>query len=271
VLMVHGEPAWSYVYRKMIPIFAAAGLRAIAVDHIGFGRSDKLTKPSHYSFEHHIEWLRALVVGLDLQDITVVCQDWGGPIGMAVVSRETARFRRVVAGNTMLHTAEPDLAGKILWANHASGEENATVGTLLLDWMHRSHRAPDFEASAAFASTGARPIAPDVIAAYDAPFPSEWHKAGMRQFPLLIPVTQSDPGAVQNRETWKALERWDGAFLTLFGDSDPATRGWAEIFQSRIPAAKGQPHRSLERAGHFWQEDCGDEAAPLIVDWIRGR
>ncbi|MDG2305028.1 MAG: alpha/beta fold hydrolase [Candidatus Binatia bacterium] len=106
VLMAHGEPTWSYVYRKMIPVFAAAGLRAIAIDHIGFGRSDKLTRPSHYTFETHIEWLRELVLHLDLRDITIVCQDWGGPIAMAVLAREPDRFARVAAGNTMLHTAE---------------------------------------------------------------------------------------------------------------------------------------------------------------------
>ena len=269
VLMVHGEPAWSYVYRKMIPLFADACLRAIAVDHIGFGRSDKLTQASHYSFENHIEWLRELVVRLDLRDITIVCQDWGGPISMGVLSREVERFSGVVAGNTMLHTAEAELEGKIDWANHSSGDSNSTVSTLLLDWMHLSHRAPGFEASAAVAGTTARGLAPEVLAAYDAPFPSEWHKAGMRQFPLLIPVTRTDPGAAQNLETWKALSNFGGAFLTLFGDSDPPTRGWAEIFQSRVPAAKGQPHRTLERAGHFWQEDCGDEAAPLVIDWIK--
>ncbi len=122
VLMVHGEPAWSYLYRKMIPIFASAGLHAVATDHIGFGRSDKLTRASHYSFENHIEWLRELVVALDLRDITIVCQDWGGPISMGLLSREVERISRIVAGNTMLHTAEAELEGRLIWANHSSGE-----------------------------------------------------------------------------------------------------------------------------------------------------
>jgi haloalkane dehalogenase len=268
VLMTHGEPTWSYLYRKMIPIFVAAGFRAIAVDHIGFGRSDKLTRAPHYTFEGHIDRLEEFVTSLDLSGITLVCQDWGGPIGMGVLARQPDRFARVVAGNTMLHTAESELDGRIVLANHATGETNQTVGGFLLDWMLHAHRALDFIASTSVLSATARKVAPEIADAYDAPFPSEWHKAGMRQFPVLIPVTRSDPGAAINRATWKVLSSFDRPFLTLFGDADPSTRGWEDIFQERVLGAKGQPHRILERAGHFWQEDCGDQAAQLIVDWI---
>jgi len=269
VLMIHGEPGWSYLYRKLIPVFAKAGFRAVAVDQIGFGRSDKLTFAPHYTFDRHIEWVRQLVLALDLRDITLVCQDWGGPVGMGVLAREMDRFSRVAAGNTMLHTAEPALEGRIDWAAHASGPTNSTVSTLLLDWRHESHRSAEFEASPSIPFATARGVEPGVAAAYDAPFPSEWHKAGVRHFPLLIPVTQTDPGAVINLATWEALSHFDRPFLTLFGDSDPATRGWEKLFQERVPGAKGQPHQILERTGHFWQEDCGAEAAQIIVDWIR--
>lgn len=268
VLMVHGEPTWSYLYRKLIPVFAAAGLRAIAVDLIGFGRSDKLTKASQYSFANHVEWLRQLVVGLDLREITLIGQDWGGPIGMGVLAREMDRFARVVAANTMLHTAEPELAGRIAWAAHASSESDSTVNAMLLDWMHTTHRLVDFDASPSVAGSTVRGVAPEVLAAYDAPFPSEWHKAGMRQFSVLIPVTRSDVGCQLNRETWRALARFERPFLTLFSDSDPPTRGWAEIFAERVPGARGQPHQIQARAGHFWQEDNGPEAARIIADWI---
>jgi haloalkane dehalogenase len=271
LLMVHGEPGWSYLYRKLIPVFAEAGFRAIAIDQIGFGRSDKLTFAPHYTFDRHIEWLRELVVQLDLRDITLVGQDWGGPIGMAVLSREMDRFSRVAVGNTMLHTAEAALEGRITWANHASGDENTTVNNFLLDWCRESHRSADFEASPSIPFATARGVEPKVAAAYDAPFPSEWHKAGVRHFPLLIPVTKSDPGSAINHATWNALAKFDRPFLTIFGDSDPATAGWQEIFQERVPGAKGQPHLILERAGHFWQEDCGAEAAGKIVDWIRSK
>ena len=269
VLMVHGEPCWSYLYRKLIPVFVDAGLRAIAIDQIGFGRSDKLTFAPHYTFARHIEWARQLVVNLDLRDITLVGQDWGGPVGMGVLAREMDRFSRVVAANTMLHTAEPELAGRLEWAAHASGEHDSTVSNLLLDWRGESHRSEQFEASPSIPFATARGVEPEVAAAYDAPFPSEWHKAGVRHYPLLIPVTPSDPGSAINRDTWAVLSRFDRPFLTLFGDSDPATRGWEQIFRERVPGAAGQPHQTLERAGHFWQEDCGAEAAEIIVDWIR--
>ncbi len=269
ILMAHGEPSWSYVYRKLIPVFVDAGFRAIAPDHIGFGRSDKLTQPSAYTFERHVGWFREVVVALDLAEITLVSQDWGGPIGLAVLAQETDRFARSVAGNTMLHTAEAYLEGRIEIANHAANETDQTVASFLLNWMFLTHRIPGFEASMAVHGATAREVSAEVAAAYDAPFPTDWHKAGMRQFPILIPVTPQDPGAVINRKTWGVLEKFDRPFLTLFGDSDPPTRGWDQIFQERIPGAKGQPHRTLQKAGHFWQEDCGEEAAQLIVDWIR--
>ena len=268
VLMVHGEPTWSYLYRKLIPVFAAAGLRAVAVDLIGFGRSDKPTRSSHYSFENHIAWLRELVVGIDLRDITLVCQDWGGPISLGVLAREPDRFARVMAGNTMLHTADPALAGRLAWEAHASSDADSTVSAALLDWMHLSHRAVDFPAGPAVAGATARGLSPEVIAAYDAPFPTEWHRAGMRQFPVLIPVTRSDPGAAINRATWDALANFDRPFLTLFGDADPGTGGWERVFQERVPGAQGQPHAILSNTGHFWQEDCGAEVAAQIVAWI---
>ena len=268
VLMAHGEPTWSFLYRKLIPVFVEAGLRAIAVDHIGFGRSDKLTKPSHYTFEGHVDRFEELVMALDLRDITVICQDWGGPTSLGVLARQPDRFARVVAGNTMLHTTEPEFEGRIALTNHASGESDQVVGGFLLDWMLHAHRNPDFAASGSVVGTAARGVSADVAAAYDAPFPSEWHIAGMRQFPILIPVTRTDPGTAINHSIWDALAKFDRPFLTLFGDADPATRGWEAIFQERVPGAKGQPHQLLERAGHFWQEDCGEEAARIIVDWI---
>jgi len=268
VLMVHGEPTWSYLYRKLVPVFAAAGLRAVAVDQVGFGRSDKPTRSSDYSFENHVEWLRQFVVGTDLREVTLVCQDWGGPIGLGALAREPDRFARVVAGNTMLHTGEAELADRLAWSAHGSGDADSTVSLALLDWMHYSHRAADFTAAPSVRGATALGLSDAVAAAYDAPFPSEWHKAGMRQFPVLIPVTRTDPGAAINRATWQALARFDRPFLTLFGDSDPGTGGWDRIFQERVPGAKGQPHDTLRETGHFWQEDRGEEVAQRIVDWI---
>lgn len=269
VLMTHGEPTWSYLYRKMIPVFASAGFRAVAPDHIGFGRSDKMTRPADYSFENHIDRLEAFVLALDLREITLVCQDWGGPLGMGVLARQPERFARVVAGNTMLHTAETELAGRLTVANHGSGDENQTISNFLLDWMLNSHRAPDFSAGPSIEFATARPVAPEIVAAYDAPFPSEWHKAGMRQFPAIIPATRTDPGSAINLATWEALRQFSRPFLTLFGDADPSTAGWETIFRERVPGAADQPHQTLKEAGHFWQEDCGDVAAEIILSWIK--
>lgn len=270
VLMVHGEPSWSFLYRKMIPVFAQAGYRALAPDLIGFGRSDKLTWAPHYSVEQHIDWLHEWVLQLDLTDITLICQDWGGPIGLGVLAREPQRFARVVAGNTILHTGAADMAGALEWAAHASSELETTVNTFLLDWKCYSHRAPMFEASHALPASTVRPLGEGVLEAYDAPFPSEWHKAAMRHFPLLIPVTASDPGALICQATWEVLKSWEKPFLTLFSDSDVPTRGWETVFRERVPGAANQPHQILNNAGHFWQEDCGADAAELIVEWMCG-
>lgn len=269
VLMLHGEPTWSYLYRKLIPVFVQAGFRAVAPDHVGFGRSDKLADKTLYSFAQHVAWARELVCRLDLRDITLVCQDWGGPIGLAVLAQEQDRFARVAAGNTMLHTCEPDLAGRVAFQNHAEGEQDQRIATGLLDWIVFSQRSPEFQASVAAAGATVRDVPKDVLAAYDAPFPDERFKQGMRQFPALIPVTRNDPGAAINRHTFEVLARFERPFLTIFGDSDPTTKGWEHIFQQRIPGARGQPHTTLERTGHFWQEDCGESAAHLLIDWLR--
>ncbi|MEM7411428.1 MAG: haloalkane dehalogenase [Myxococcota bacterium] len=268
VLLLHGEPMWSYLYRKMIPVFVAAGFRAIAPDHIGFGRSDKLTERTSFTFERHVEWLRAFVLGLDLRDVTVFGQDWGGPIGMGVVARESPRFARVVAANTMLHTLEPALAGRLVQDNHALPGDNTQIAEALLSWIAFSQRTPDFAASMAAHGATARPLAPEAAQAYDAPFPEERFKQGMRQFPALIPVTRNDVGAALNQATWDVLGKFEKPFLTLFGDSDPGTGGWDAIFQERVPGAAGQPHATLERAGHFLQEDCGEDVAERVVAWM---
>ena len=269
VLMVHGEPCWSYLYRKLIPVFADAGLRAIAIDQIGFGRSDKLTFAPHYTFARHIEWLDSWWSTLG------PARHHPGLSGLGRTHRHGRPCPRdgplQPRGGCQHHAAYrgAELAGRLEWAAHASGERDSTVSKLLLDWRGESHRSAEFEASPSIPFATARGVEPEVAAAYDAPFPSEWHKAAVRHYPLLIPVTPSDPGSAINRDTWLALARFDRPFLTLFGDSDPATRGWEQIFRERVPGAAGQPHQTLERAGHFWQEDCGAEAAQIIVDWIR--
>jgi haloalkane dehalogenase len=267
--MVHGQPTWSYLYRKMIVPLAAAGHRTIAPDLMGFGRSDKPVEKTEYSFERHIDWLEELVTKLNLREITLVAQDWGGPIGLGLLARQPDRFACVVAANTMLHTCDPDLAGRVAWSNYGVGDEDICISEGLLNWIAYSQRAPKIDASMPVGASTVRKIDAATLAAYDAPFPDERYKGGLRQFPILIPITRSDPGAGINRATWKALSEFDRPFLTAFGDSDPGTAGWDTIFQERVPGAKNQSHTTVNNAGHFIQEDAGEELAAIVVKFIR--
>ena len=271
VLLVHGQPTWSYVYRQVIPTLTERGLRAVAPDLVGFGRSDKPTERTAYSFASHVGWLSSFVTTTDLWDITLVAHDWGGPIGLSTLAAMPERFARVVATNTVLHTGDPDLAGMLDWANHDAGNGRVVLQQDLVNYVLLSQRAPNLDASlfVRFATTSAIPE--DVLAAYDAPFPDERHKAGMRQFPVLIPLTPDDPGAAIGRETFEALRRWDRPFVTAFADSDPATRGWEAVFQRAVPGAAGQPHTTITAAGHFVQEDRGPELGRIIAESIQRR
>jgi haloalkane dehalogenase len=249
--MLHGEPSWSHLYRKMIPIVARAGFRAIAPDLIGFGRSDKPTKRSDYTYQRHVDWIRALILQLDLREINLVCQDWGGLIGLRLVAEHAERFARVVAANTSLPTGD----------NHP--------GEAFLKWQAYSQQTPVFAAGGISARSCVTPIAPEVVAAYDAPFPDETYKEGARQFPVLVPITPEDPAAPANREAWAKLSQFTKPFLTAFSDQDPVTRGSGPIFQKRIAGCSGQPHTTIENAGHFLQEDQGEKLAEVVIAFFK--
>ncbi len=251
VLLLHGEPSWSYLYRKMIPPLAAAGLRAIAPDLIGFGRSDKPIARADYTYQRHVDWIAALVGKLELERITLVCQDWGGLIGLRLAAELQARFSRIVAANTFLPTGDQPL-GK---AFHA--------------WRTFSQETPEFPVGAIVARGCTTPLSPDVVGAYDAPFPEEQHKAGARQFPLLVPASPDDPASAPNRAAWQILSRWEKPFLTAFSDQDPITHGLDQVLQTAIPGAKPWAHVTIRGAGHFLQEDRGEELADVVIDFIR--
>jgi haloalkane dehalogenase len=269
VLLLHGQPTWSYLYRTMIPVLAAAGLRAIAPDHIGYGRSDKLTERTDYTLSRHIEWLGSLITELDLHDVTLLAQDWGGPIGLSALAADPGRFARVVAANTILHTADPSLADRLVWANHGVGDSRVVLEEALVDYLLYYYRAPDIMASY-FLDAVAGPLPPAVLAAYDAPFPDARYKAGLREMTGLLPLTRNDPGAVIGQATMAALARFDRPFLTAYSDGDPATAGWDRVFQEWVPGAVGQPHTIVVGAGHFLQEQKGEELARIVVDFIAG-
>jgi len=267
VLLAHGQPTWSYLYRRVIDVLVDAGLRVVAPDNIGFGRSDKLTEATDYTFARHVRWLAGLVTALDLHDVTLVAQDWGGPIGLSVLAREEARFARVVATNTILHTCDPALEGQLEWAHHATGDGRMTLQETLLDYVAFYQRSPEIRPSF-FLDAVAGPLPADVLAAYDAPFPDRSFTAGLRQMIALIPLTRNDPGAAIGRDTMAALGRWDKPFLTAYSDGDPATRGWDGVFQRHVPGARGRDHVTIGGAGHFVQEQRGEELGRIVADFV---
>ncbi|MEU0503002.1 haloalkane dehalogenase [Nocardia sp. NPDC005998] len=247
VVLLHGEPSWSFLYRSMIPVLVAAGRRCVAPDLIGFGRSDKPVDRADYTYARHVEWLReALFDHLDLASITLVCQDWGGLIGLRLVAEHPERFARVVTANTGL----PDGTAKLTDA--------------FLAWQRFSQETPQFPVGAIIENGCRTNLSPEAVAAYDAPFPDESYKAGARAFPLLVPTRPDDPAAAANRRAWEQLARFDKPFLTAFSDGDPITAGGEKVFQRKIPGASGQPHTVIEGAGHFLQEDSGPRLASVV-------
>ncbi|MEZ4394097.1 MAG: haloalkane dehalogenase [Polyangiales bacterium] len=250
VLLLHGEPSWSYLYRKMIPALRAAGLRVIAPDLVGFGRSDKPSDPRAYTYAKHVAWMSAWLKDLDLRDVTLFCQDWGGLIGLRLVAEHPERFARVCAGNTFLPTGDEDFPAAFR------------------AWRAFARWTPVFPIGRIVASGCVRGMSPEVRAAYDAPFPTEAHKAGARVFPSLVPTRPDDPESPANRRAWESLAAFEKPFLTLFGRNDPITRGADRVLQSRVAGAKGQAHDTLRGAGHFLQEDVGPELAARLVAWI---
>lgn len=250
LLLLHGEPSWSYLYRKMIPLFIEAGYRAIAPDLVGFGRSDKLADKNAYSYQTHVDWMWQFVQSADLHNITLVCQDWGSLIGLRLVAEHPERFARVVVANGMLPTGDRG--------------SNAAFQA----WLTFSQTTPIFPVGKVLQGATVSKLSKDVIAAYNAPFPNEAYKAGVRIFPKLVPVSADDPASEPNRAAWESLKKFDKPFLTAFGDKDPIMKGAERVFQKLVPGAKGQPHTIISDAGHFIQEDKGEELAQVTLDFI---
>jgi haloalkane dehalogenase len=234
----------------MIPIITDAGLRAVAPDLVGFGRSDKPAKRSDYTYARHVDWMRSAVEELDLTGMTLVGQDWGGLIGLRLVAEHEERFARVVAANTFLPTGD----------RHP--------GDAFLAWQKFSQETETFPVGRIVNGGCTTDLPPEVVAAYDAPFPDETYKEGARQFPMLVPTAPDDPASERNRQAWDVLRRWDKPFLTAFSDSDPITAGADRVLQSDIPGASGRPHTTIQGAGHFLQEDRGEDLARVIVDFV---
>ncbi|MGO8946481.1 MAG: haloalkane dehalogenase [Ktedonobacterales bacterium] len=251
IVLMHGEPSWSFLYRKMVPVIAAAGFRVIAPDLVGFGRSDKPVDRTAYTYQRHVDWMWATLDSLHLEKMTLVGQDWGGLIGLRLVAEHPERFLRVVAANTGLPTGDQPL------------------GRAFHVWRELSQRGETLDIGGVLRSGCRSALAPEVVSAYEAPFPDERYKAGARQFPLLVPSAPDDPAAEANRQAWQVLRQWNKPFLTAFSDGDPVTRGADTYFQEQVPGARGQHHQVLAGAGHFLQEDQGETLARIVVEFMR--
>lgn len=250
VLLLHGEPSWSYLYRKMIPLIASAGSRVIAPDLIGFGKSDKPTAQADYSYSGHVAWMREFIKALDLSDITLFCQDWGSLIGLRVAAENPDRFARIAVGNGGMPTGD---------------EEFPKAFKLLRAFARWS---PWFPIGRIIQAGTVNELTKEEMAAYDAPFPSAKYKAGARAFPALVPTEPDNVASEDNRRAWEMLSRFEKPFLTTFSNRDPVTRGGERPFQDRVPGAKTVDAVKIRNAGHFLQEDKGEELAEVLIGFV---
>jgi haloalkane dehalogenase len=251
VLLLHGEPSWSFLYRTMIPRLAETGLRVIAPDLVGFGRSDKPTEISDHSYARHVEWMRCLVCDvLDLRDVTLVGQDWGGLIGLRLAAEQADRFARIVAANTGLPTGDHPMPE--IWHQFRQAMQSA----------------PTVDVGRFVAAGCVRGLSDAARAAYDAPFPDESYKAGPRAMPGLVPTSPDDPATEANRAAWATLSTSSTPALVAFSDSDPITGAMGPILARTLPGAQGREQPTITNAGHFLQEDAGPELAAAIIRFV---
>ena len=251
VLLMHGEPSWSYLYRKMIPVLLQAGYRVVAPDLVGFGRSDKPARKADYSYLNHVQWMKAWMERVDLQGVTLFCQDWGSLIGLRMVAELPQRFARIVLANGGLPTGTSETPKAFrIWRAFAVYSPWFPIGRIV--------------------KTGcALGLTPQEIAAYDAPFPSRKYKVAARLFPTFVPTTPDDPERQNNERAWDFFKQCQKPFLTLFSNRDPVTRGGHKMWQELVPGAQGQAHAVTRGAGHFLQEDKGEEVAQAIDAFIK--
>jgi haloalkane dehalogenase len=245
ILLMHGEPSWSYLYRNFIYPLVALGHRVIAPDLVGFGKSDKPAARTDYTYERHVAWMSAWLNAMTIHDISLFCQDWGGLIGLRLVAAFPDKFSRLIIGNT----------GLPIGTGWSEGFER---------WLKFSQNVPEFPVGSIVNGGTTRDLSAAEIAAYDAPFPDESYKAGARQFPVLVPITPEHASVQENIAAWKILEKFNKPVLTCFSDNDAVTKGGEAVFQHKIPGAENQPHVILKNAGHFLQEDQPEQLVALI-------
>lgn len=251
ILLMHGEPTWAYLYRKMMPTLAEAGFNVLVPDLIGFGRSDKPTRREDYSYARHVIWVKEWFNQVVKGPVTLFCQDWGGLLGLRLVADMPERFAGVMVSNTGLPTGDQ------------------TPSDAFIKWRRFSQDVPVFPTSSIIQGATVTDLSQQTLDAYDAPFPEEEYKAGARIFPLLVPASSDNPEAQANRNAWERLKQYSAPFMTAFGDSDPVTAGGDRIFQKLIPGCQGIEHVTIKGGGHFIQEDKGEELAELLKQFIR--
>lgn len=250
VLLLHGEPSWSYLYRLMIPVLNRHGLRTIAPDLVGFGRSDKPVTRANYTYQNHVDWLNATIQAIGITEINLFCQDWGGLLGLRIVGNNPDQFARIITANTFLPTGDkPPSEAFMAWQKFSQESEQFPIGAIVNGGCTSE-------------------LSPAVVAAYDAPFPDESYKEGARQFPLLVPTTPDNPASAANRAAWEVLREFTKPFLCTFSDRDPVTAGGDRPFKREIPGASHQHHTVIEGAGHFLQEDAGPQVAEVVAAFI---
>lgn len=251
ILLLHGEPTWAYLYRTMIPVLTAAGHRIVAPDFFGFGRSDKPDDPQAYTSDSHTNWTKAFVEKLDLKKINFLGQDWGGNIGLRLMADDPNRFNKVVLSNTFLREGNgwPSDGFKSFWTYMKNAPKIHAGGIMKGAYLNTP---PDH-----------------VIAAFDAPFPDDSYLAGVRRFPMMVPLEPDHPSTKPHKEAWAKLEKYEKPVLTAFSDKDPVLGMQYKIFQERIPGCKGQPHTTIQGAGHFIQEEKGPELAEVMIDFFK--
>lgn len=304
VLCMHGQPAWSYLYRKMIPILTGAGLRVIAPDLPGFGKSDKPAAREDYSYQSQVDWMNAWLSANDFSALTFFGQDWGGLIGLRLVADQPDRFDRVVISNTGLplpgdvpdafvaevkaFKADPHVPGLIemgraigemsgenralkfaYWQKFCWGTEDLPIDVLMYMGTTKSSRLSS-ALSLGLNKLGMGKIRTSPLAkAYGAPFPDPSYKMGPRAMPSQVPTLPDDPSIAAQQRAWEVFRSFDKPFLCAFSDGDPITRGGDALFLESVPGAKGQPHRTISGARHFVQEDAPEELSQTIIDFVR--
>lgn len=253
MVLLHGEPSWSYLYRKMIPVFVENGFRVIAPDLIGFGKSDKPINQEDYTYQNHLDWVEPIFADLGLKNITLFLQDWGGLLGLRLLEKYDSIIDNVVLSNTFLPEGLRD------------------PGAAFINWQKFALNASEFPVGNVINMGTASNLSKEVLAGYEAPFPDESYKAGARIFPAIVPIEKDNPEAIKNIATWQFLEKYEKPVLTLFGDSDPIMKNAEKVFMKRVPGTKGQPHEIIKQGGHFIQEDKGEELAEKIVQFLKDK